>query len=494
MKLMKLLFCVVWLLVIAIASSTYAITPPDFSEYAQGEYWRNQALNDLIPFWEPTVDQTGGGYYTDVAVDGTVGTNSRKYPRMVSCTVYSFCVAYLLSGDEKYLQLAKHGLEYLYSSGWDAQYGGWFTELNGANSPTSRNKELFDQDYGNLGPVFYYFVTGDTKALSYAERTHRLSKEKAWDSTYQGYYVGVNEDWSTGWTDKSFNSQIDTATAYLIYLYLGTRKPELLEDLKTIGDVAVTYMFDAENQVIRERYSQNWSYISSYIGDAEQVEIGHNLKTAWVLLRLYLLTGETKYLECARKIGGKMLNTAWDTQHWGWYYTENAKKAAQGDYETQKCWWTQTEGSFMLLSLFRVTQNPVYIKYYLENAHFWNHCQLDLRYHEVYAYLKANGTPLTRLKGDLYKSGYHSMEHALMNYLYLQLYVNRKPVTLYFNLSSTEEGTAHYVRPVEDASVKIDSVEINGNEWPKFDAQAGCVYLPQGEQMKVKVVLSREKQ
>jgi len=39
-----------------------------------------------------------------------------------------------------------------------------------------------------------------------------------------------------------------------------------------------------------------WYYLASYLGDQYQIYIGHNLKTAWVLLRLYQLTGDEKYL------------------------------------------------------------------------------------------------------------------------------------------------------------------------------------------------------
>jgi mannose/cellobiose epimerase-like protein (N-acyl-D-glucosamine 2-epimerase family) len=43
---------------------------PDYSKFLAGDYWKRQALNEVIPFWIPTKDETGGGYFTDVRNDG----------------------------------------------------------------------------------------------------------------------------------------------------------------------------------------------------------------------------------------------------------------------------------------------------------------------------------------------------------------------------------------------------------------------------------------
>lgn len=42
------------------------------ADVANPEYWKNQALNDLIPFWENTIDRDQGGFYTDVEENGSV--------------------------------------------------------------------------------------------------------------------------------------------------------------------------------------------------------------------------------------------------------------------------------------------------------------------------------------------------------------------------------------------------------------------------------------
>jgi|GEM_PF-3847003 hypothetical protein len=92
-----------------------------------------------------------------------------------------------------------------------------------------------------------------------------------------------------------------------------------------------------------------------------------------------------------------------------------------------------------------------------------------------------------RSKGDSYKSAYHSMEHALFNYLYLALYVNKTKAALYFNLTADTAGEKHYVNILENKAVIISSVEINGAAWNDFKSDEGYVILPEGKNMKVKV-------
>ena len=49
----------------------------------------------------------------------------------------------------------------------------------------------------------------------------------------------VDNQWQNITTAKSFNAQLDTCTAYLIYYYLATGDENLLKDLIQLCDVIV---------------------------------------------------------------------------------------------------------------------------------------------------------------------------------------------------------------------------------------------------------------
>jgi len=454
------------------ATSTADVLNPD--------HWKTQALLNIIPFWTQTIDNDYGGFYTDVNENGSISGAGKKYPRMISRLVYGFSVAYLLSGDSKYLDLAAHGMEYLKSYGWDKDYGGWYTSTDENNEPDTAEKNLFDETYGNLGPVLYFFTTGDRDALSYVQKTHALMQNKAWDKEYGGYFASVGRHWENITSMKSFNAEIDTCTAYLIYYYMATKDPALLADIKNLGDAVVKHMINPKTGFVGEKFTQNWKSKEDWLW------AGHNLKTGWVMMRMYYLTGDKKYAEAAKKIAAAQLKYTLDKKYGGWLFRFSNNDPSS--YDDSKDWWTQEEGDNLMLNMYHYTTDKNYLDKFQKSAMFWDNNFIDKQYGECYNTLARDGTPTNRAKGTLFKSAYHTMEHALLNYLYLNLYVNKSDATLYFNLSADSSGQQHYVNLVEDPAVIIKSVEIDGKDWKNFDAKKGIITLPQGKNMKVRVI------
>jgi len=88
-----------------------------------------------------------------------------------------------------------------------------------------------------------------------------------------------------------------------------------------------------------------------------------------------------------------------------------------------------------------------------------------------------------------WKASYHEMENALLNYLYLNIYVNHKPATLYFNIKNSQAGTKHFVSIIEDPSVQVIAVKMNGKPWKSFNAGERSVDLPEGKDLSLEVTL-----
>lgn len=96
-------------------------------KYLDGEFWRQQGLIQIIPFWQSHVRDTAyGAFYMYLSRDGKPLPPWDKHPAMISRHVFGFTTAYLLSGNEKYLETASEGVNYLLKYAWDNKYGGWF--------------------------------------------------------------------------------------------------------------------------------------------------------------------------------------------------------------------------------------------------------------------------------------------------------------------------------------------------------------------------------
>ncbi len=445
-------------------------------------YWKAQALNDIIPFWEKSIDSDDSGFYTEINEDGTPWGPGKKYPRMNSRAVFGFSAAYMLSGDPKYLEFAAHGMKYLADYGWDKEYGGWHQSTDESGEPDNDGKNLFDETYGCLGPIMYYMATGDKQALSFVQKTHALMQSKAWDKKNGGYWARVDRQWNKVTGNKSFNSQIDTCTAYLIYYYLATKDTALLADFKQLCNSVVKHMVNPKTGFVGEWFTEDWTSRESTLW------AGHNLKTGWVLMRAYNLTGDKKYLEAAQKIAKAQIKYTWDEKYGGWFFRFQRDDPSMAEME--KDWWTQEEGNMLMLNLYRHTAGRDYLDKFKKSAEFWDKFFIDRKNGECWQGLSREGEVVKKIKGDLFKSAYHTMEQALFSYLYLGLYVNKSVAELYFNLSADAAGEKHYVNLLEDPAVIIKSVEIDGKPHAEFNAKEGYIALPQGNGMKVKVIFT----
>ncbi|MCF2949788.1 AGE family epimerase/isomerase [Paraglaciecola aquimarina] len=67
----------------------------------------------------PKIVDQSGGFYHNFKDDGSVFNGEQRHLVSSCRMVWIFCKAYELYGDDKYLDLAKHGVEYIRSKHWD---------------------------------------------------------------------------------------------------------------------------------------------------------------------------------------------------------------------------------------------------------------------------------------------------------------------------------------------------------------------------------------
>ncbi|MFA6110143.1 MAG: AGE family epimerase/isomerase [Candidatus Latescibacterota bacterium] len=463
---------------------------PDDQRVMRPDTWRDQALGQVMPPWlEHGRDRVHGGFYTGLARDWQRVGGTEKYPTMLGRHLYSLSAAFLLSGEEEYLRLARDTAAWLVDHGWDHRYGGWYRSVTETGEPADTTKDAFTQMYANTGLALYYLATRDATARRCLERSNEILQTNAWDSVHGGYYVTLNRDLSVQSTNKSFNPQIGILSSYLLYLYLADGRPEYLAQMQRDIDLALRRMQTPEEGYILDDFDRTWTYQPRYRDGVEMIGVGGNIETSWVLMRLYHLTGNQAYRTKALDLADRMIRIGWDPVYGGWY--PGFARSDPGQVDPQKVWFIQAYGNFMTLGLYNLTQDPQYLDYFRRTAVFWTEHLLDPEYGGDYVSTDRAGNLLDGTKGTSSKGSYHTMEHALLNYLYLSLYVQREPAVLYFHVAADRAPGDLRVCPVEDPAVEIDQVQVNGQPWGRFDARRRTVELPPGE-CAVRVVLMRQ--
>ena len=178
-----------------------------------------------------------------------------------------------------------------------------------------------------------------------------------------------------------------------------------------------------ESPFVQEKFLEDWSPDRTHMWQQNRGVVGHNLKIAWNLMRMYSLKPKPEYEALARKIAEVMPAIGGDQQRGGWYdVMERERVAGETDYRfafhDRKAWWQQEQGILAYLILDGVLGGDDYLRIARESSAFYNAFFLDHDDGAVYFNVLANGIAYLmgteRFKGSHSMSMYHSGELAYL--------------------------------------------------------------------------------
>ena len=466
-------------------------------------------------------------YRTSISLSGARSQlNFRQETDTISRLVYGFATAFMITGEDRFLDAAEKGSEYLreHMRFLDLDEGivYWY---HGIDVEGEREHKIFASEFGDdyhaipayeqiyalAGPIQTYRITGDPRILKDAELTVKLFDDFFLDtSEYGGYFSHIDpitldpcsEALKRNQARKNWNSIGDHAPAYLINLYLATGNEKYAQMLEYTFDNIEKYFPDYENSpFVQERFYQDWSHDTTWGWQQNRAVIGHNLKIAWNLMRMNSLKAKEKYTNLATKIADLMPNVGSDRQRGGWYdvverVLEEGESVHRYVWHDRKAWWQQEQAILAYLILAGVFQNKEYHRLARESAAFYNAWFLDIEDGGVYFNVLANGTPFLaggneREKGSHSMSGYHSTELCYLAAVYTNLLINKQPMDFYFKpIPGGFPDDILRISPdiLPPGSIKIGSVEIDGQPYNNFNAEKLVVKLPHTkERVKIKV-------
>lgn len=444
----------------------------------------------------------------------------------ISRLVYGFASAYLMTGEEGFLEGAEKGTEYLrdhmrfYDPDEDLIYWYHGIKVTGKREQKLLTSEFsddydcipaYEQIYALAGPIQTYRITGDPRILKDAEMTVDLFNKFYLDKEKGGYFSHIDpitldpraESLGRNRARKNWNSVGDHAPAYLINLWLATGEQQYADMLEYTFDTIEKYFQDYENSpFVQEKFFEDWSPDQSWGWQQNRAVIGHNLKIAWNLMRMQSLKPKDEYLTFAEKIANLMPEVGSDRQRGGWYdVVERTLQPGEEQYRfvwhDRKAWWQQEQAILAYLILHGTLQNPEYLRHAREAAAFYNAHFLDHDDGGVYFNVLANGLPFLmgteRFKGSHSMSGYHSTELCYLSAVYTNLLITKQPMDFYFKpMPGGFKDNILRVSPdiLPPGSIKIGACEIDGQPYSNFDADALTVKLPDTqERVKVKVTI-----
>ena len=259
----------------------------------------------------------------------------------VSRLVYGFASAFLMTGEDRFLEAAEKGTEYLrdhmrfYDPDENLIYWYHGVRVKGQREQKLLTSEFsddydcipaYEQIYALAGPIQTYRITGDPRILKDAEMTVDLFDKFFIDKEQGGYFSHIDaltldaraESLGHNRARKNWNSVGDHAPAYLINLYLATGDQKYADFLEDTFDTIAKYFPEYETSpFVQEKFNEDWSPDKIWGWQQDRAVVGHNLKIAWNLMRMQSLKAKDNYKELAEKIAYLMPDVGSDRQR-GW--------------------------------------------------------------------------------------------------------------------------------------------------------------------------------
>ncbi len=440
---------------------------------------------------------------------------SRQETDTISRLIYGLSTAYHMTGEDRFLKAAETGVEYLrdHLRNKDVTEGisYWYhaIEIDEPNEKKILSSEFgddydaipaYEQIYALVGPAQVFRITGDPRIRADIDETITLFEKFFYDPTHGGYWSHIDPISFDGRSDalgrnrarKNWNSVGDHLPAYLINAWLATGDEKYAEMLVSVADtIEQRFPDDANSPFVQERFHEDWSADTTWGWQQNRAVVGHNLKIAWNLMRIYHMRPSDRYRELAEKIGRVMPGVGSDQQRGGWYdvidrVREKGQDVHRYTWHDRKAWWQQEQSILAYLILAGSLDDDEWLRHAREASAFYNAWFLDYEAGSVYFNVLANGLPYLlgteRMKGSHSMAGYHSFELAFLATIYTNLLVTKEPVDLWYSpLPGALPDNVLRVAPdiLPAGSVRIGEVEIDGAAHSDFDADALTVRVPE---------------
>jgi len=496
--------------------------------FEKQDWWVRQidSLGDFYvnaQFGDEEIDYDN--YRTTITLGGEKAADKyRQETDTISRLVFGFASAYLLTGEDRYLEAAEKGTAYLrdhmrfYDLDENIVY--WY---HGIDVDGRRETKVFASEFGDdymaipayeqiyalAGPIQTYRITGDPRILNDAELTVDLFDRFYLDTELGGYFSHLDPITLDARSDslgenkgkKNWNSVGDHAPAYLINLWLATGEERYAKFLEATFDTITEHFPNyEESPFVQEKFFEDWSRDRTHMWQQNRGVVGHNLKIAWNLMRMYGLTPKPEYEELARTIAAKMPSVGGDQQRGGWYDVMERMRAPGEEryrfaFHDRKAWWQQEQGILAYLILNGVLGDEEYLRIARESSAFYNAFFLDHDDGAVFFNVLANGIPYLqgteRFKGSHSMSGYHSFELAYLAQVYTNLLITKVPLDLYFKPQPGGfKDDILRVSPdiLPPGRIYISDVWVDDEPYTNFDADGLTVKLPERQEaVRVKV-------
>lgn len=365
------------------------------------EQYKSELFENVIPFWlEYSQDLECGGYFTCLERDGKV-FDTDKFIWLQGREVWLFSMLYnKVEKNEKWLDCAVQGGEFLKKYGHDGYYN-WYFSLDRNGNPLVEPYNIFSYTFATMAFGQLSLATGNQEYADIAKKTFEiiLSKVDNPKGKWNKIHPGTREL-------KNFALPMILCNLALEIEHL-LDSSYLKQTMETcIHEVMDVFCRPELGGIIVENVNLDNSLSDSFEG--RQITPGHAIEAMWFIMDLGARLHRDDLISKAKDTALIMAEYGWDKQYGGlFYFMDRMGHPTQQLEWDQKLWWVHIETMISMLKGYQLTGDKKCLDWF-EKVHdyVWNHFK-DPDYSEWFGYLDRRGEVLLSLKGGKWKGCFH---------------------------------------------------------------------------------------
>ena len=370
----------------------------EFSNLA--EQYKNELLNNVLPFWELySIDSSYGGYFSCLDREGKV-YDTDKFIWLQNRQLWTFSMLYnRLEARENWLQIAKKGANFLAKHGRDS-VGNWYFALNRAGKPLVQPYNIFSDCFAAMAFSQYALASGDNEARDIALQAYNnvLRRQDNPKGKYNKVYPGTRPMKTLAVPMILANLSLE-----MDWLLQSDRLDAILE--RTVAEVMEDFL-DPKTGLMYENVTPEGKHLDCFEG--RLINPGHGIEAMWFIIDIANRRNNRDLINQAVDIVLNILNFGWDNEYGGIYYFMDVKGYPPQQLEwNQKLWWVHLETLVALIMGYRLTgREECWTWYQKVHEYTWEHFA-DPNYGEWFGYCDRRGEVLLNLKGGKWKGCFH---------------------------------------------------------------------------------------
>ena len=374
---------------------------------------RENLTSCILPYWLKLKDPRGG-YYGEVAADGTVLYDAPRGVILNARIIWSFASACQALHETSYLVAAVHARDYFLEHFCDHKYGGVYWSVDAAGERLDTKKQLYAQGFAIYGLSELYKVTRDDEVLKNAINLYKVVETYFADKENGGYIEALARDFSPLEdmslsahdinADKTMNSHLHILEAYA-NLYQVWPDEELKGAVERLLDIIGTKVMAADGH-LQLYFNRNWSVMPG------GVSYGHDIETSWLALECAFALKDLDVVNRVRpwalamgKAGNEGLLADGSLRY---------EILQDGTRDDSRQWWVQAEAVVGNLWLWKYHSDPLGAERALSAWSYIRENLVDSKDGEWWwAVLPDGSLDLSQPKAGFWKCPYHNTRMCL---------------------------------------------------------------------------------